>query len=236
MNKLYTTLGLSAVAALASMPLSTQAASVFDDFESYAAGSSLHGQDSWVGWGGSAGATGWASTAFAYGGAQSVFINSTSDLVRTFSGVDTGPWTFSIQQYIPSTATGDPFVILMSQYTSDGNGDWNIQTHWDLSSGVITAGNGNIATTVPILKDQWVEVRCDIDFTANTFTQYYGNTLLTSGTWQDATGPMALGALDLYGNTCNGVYYDNLTVIPEPSTLALLGLGTLALALRRKNR
>ena len=92
------------------------AAQVFDDFESYAVGSNLHGQGGWAGWMGNASAGALVSTNFSFSPIRSVNITGASDLVHTFSGATNGQWVFSVMQYIPSSSTGDSYVILMNTY------------------------------------------------------------------------------------------------------------------------
>src|ERR1035438_8924730 len=110
--------GISLVLLVCLAGLSGQAATraFFDDFESYAMGSNLHGQGGWAGWAGNARAGALVSTNFAFSPTRSVNITGASDLVHTFSGATNGQWVFSVMQYIPSSSTGDAYVILMNTY------------------------------------------------------------------------------------------------------------------------
>ena len=57
---------------------------------------------------------------------------------------------------------------------------------------------------------------------------YNGNTMLLTGKWQDLTS-VSIQLEDKYGITT----FDNLLFIPEPSSLVLLGLASLALRKRK---
>ena len=70
----------------------------FDDFESYAVGSNLHGQGGWTGWANNPNAGALVSSNFAFSPTRSVNIAGASDLVHTFSGATNGPWVFSVMQ------------------------------------------------------------------------------------------------------------------------------------------
>ena len=63
----------------------------FDDFESYAVGSNLHGQGGWTGWANNTNAGALVSTNFAFSPTRSVNITGASDLVHAFSGATNGP-------------------------------------------------------------------------------------------------------------------------------------------------
>src|SRR5882672_10566508 len=94
-------LALALFVSLAGLPAG---AAVFDDFESYAVGSNLHGQGGWSGWAGNPGAGAVVSTTFSFSPTRSVNVTGATDLVRTFSGVTNGQWVFKVMQYIPSTS------------------------------------------------------------------------------------------------------------------------------------
>ena len=66
----------------------------FDDFESYAPGSAIHGQGGWTGWDNTASAGAPASDAFAYSGAISVEIVPSADLVHIFD-ITGGKWVLT---------------------------------------------------------------------------------------------------------------------------------------------
>jgi hypothetical protein len=227
--------GLTPILAVAAVAVTAQAASFGEDFESYAAGSNMHGQGGWKGWDNSSGAGAVVSSAFSFNGTQSVNITGGSDLVHTFAGVTSGQYTFSIQQYIPSASTGQSYFILLNQYNDGGPYDWSVQTVFDLGAGTVKSDMAG--SPLPLVKNQWVEIRYLIDLGTSNVSEYYNGQLLASYAWHDASGFEALAAIDLYANNAGPVYYDALSVepVPEPTTLALLGLGTLALALRRRN-
>jgi hypothetical protein len=230
--------GIAAVVVLGSA-LNSSAANFFEDFESYANGSSLHGQGGWAGWDMSAGATGYASTNYAYAGLQSVRIVAASDLTHNFSGFNSGQVVLSIWQYLPANYAGDSFLILLNRYAPGGPDAWSAQIHANAGTGLLTSDNGGGAT-LPFAKSKWMEYRFNIDLAANTVSEYYGGTLLSTHQWYDPTDANALaqvGAIDLYGNNAGDVYYDNLsvTLVPEPTALSLLAVGGLMLALRRKS-
>jgi len=114
-------------------------ASVLDEgFESYVAGSAIHGQGGWKGWNNDAAAGASVSDAFAYGGSNSIAIAGASDLVHEFD-VAGGVWVMTAMQYIPSGGTGTSWFILLNSYDDNANQDWSVQTQFDLANGAITS-------------------------------------------------------------------------------------------------
>src|ERR1035441_7200715 len=189
----------------------------FDDFESYAVGSNLHGQGGWTGWANNPNAGAVVSTNFAFSPTRSVNITGASDLVHTFSDATNGPWVFSVMQYIPSTSTGTTAVILMNKYqppygTNDLN--WSVQIRNNMDTGQIISDLGG-GSSLPMIKDQWVEIRCEIDLTANSVSEFYNGQLLSTHAWQGGLGGPGLNeiqALDLFANNAAPVYYDNVSL------------------------
>jgi hypothetical protein len=229
--------GLVTIIALFGAISLTSAQSMFDNFDSYTVGS-IHGQGGWEGWTGIAGAAGDVTTLQASSGTQSLQVVAGNDTVRPFSGVAGGLWTLSLQQYVPSASSGGSWIILMNNYPTTPN--WSAQLFTDISGNAMTSSQVPIASA-PLVKDQWVDIRFEINLDANSVTSYYNNTLLATHAWQ-SSGINEFRALDLYpdedtaGGTAQvgSVFYDNvqLTLVPEPSTFGLLVLGGLAVLYR----
>src|ERR1017187_1123209 len=205
------------------------AAQVFDDFESYAVSSNLHGQGGWAGWMGNASAGALVSTNFSFSPIRSVNITGASDLVHTFSGATNGQWVFSVMQYIPSSSTGDSYVILMNTYQAPyatSNLSWSVQIQCNMATGQIISDYGGGAT-LPMLKDQWVEFRCEVNLASNSVSEFYNGQLLSTHLWQGGGGGPGLNeiqALDLFANNAGPVYYDNVSLalrgcVPPPANM-----------------
>jgi hypothetical protein len=178
-----------------------------EDFESYAAGSDLHGQAGWKGWDNDAAYGAPASDAFAVSGLNSVEIIGSADLVHEFD-LAGGMLEFSAMQYIPSGTTGTTYFILLNTYSDGGSKDWSIQTTFDLAAGNIGFWHGGGAT---ILYDQWVELKYIIDLDNNTVDKYYNGELIVTDQWDDNVHG-TLQCIDLFGNNASSVYYDDITV------------------------
>ena len=124
----------------------------------------------------------------------------------------------------------------MNNYPTTLN--WSVNLFTDISGNVIESDEVP-GSSVALLKNQWVDIRFEINLTANSVTSYYNNTLLATHPWQSG-GINELRALDLYPDEGAGtaqvgpVFYDNvqLTLVPEPSTIGLLLLGGLAILFR----
>src|ERR1039458_9450200 len=189
----------------------------FDDFESYAVGSNLHGQGGWTGWANNTNAGALVSSNFAFSPTRSVNITGASDLVHTFSGATNGQWVFSVMQYIPSTSTGTTYVVLMNTYRSPYGAtdlNWSVIIQNNMDSGQIISDLGGSATR-PMVKDQWVEVRCEINLASNSVSEFYNGQLLSTHAWQGGSGGPGLNeiqALDLFANNAGPAYYDNVSL------------------------
>lgn len=189
-----------------------------DDFDSYANGSDMHGQGGWKGWDNDPTFGALVTDAQANSAPHSVEIVGDSDLVRdTFTGITSGQWTLTAWQFIPAGFSGQTFFILLNTYADGGPNNWSTQVNFDDSTGLVT-NDGVSGGTASMVTDQWVEIRVEIDFDANTQDFFYDGSLLYSGTWTEENtggGTTNFGAIDLFANGATAVYYDDISLVPD---------------------
>lgn len=210
-----------------------------ENFDSYAAGSDMHGQGGWKGWDNNPGAGALVTNAFALSSPNSVDINGPSDLVHEFSGFTTGQWTVTGWSYVPGNFSGQSYFILLNTYADGGPNNWSTQIRLDSGLGQIVSENEGAA--LPLVYDTWVPLSVDVDLSANTQDIYYNNQLLSSKSWTEGVsggGVLNIGAIDLFANFATSVYWDDVTIcpigvacgVPVP-TVPAPGLAALALLL-----
>jgi hypothetical protein len=202
-----------------------------DNFDSYTAGSALHGQGGWAGWDNNAAATGYVSNAQSRSAPNSYeskwFLTDTAaDMVQQFSGYDTGKWIFAAYQYVPSDEVGQQYFILMNTYTAGGTHnqpDWSLQLVFSADTGTIYDYNDAAATTT-LITNAWIQIRVEIDLEADIQTVFYDNVQLQSKSWTGGVvpgGAKNIACVDLYSGDAatTSVYYDDISLVPQGSAL-----------------
>jgi uncharacterized repeat protein (TIGR01451 family) len=199
-------------------PLEWFIASWFDTFDSYAAGSQIHGQGGWKGWFNDPAAGALVSDLYAHSSPNSVEIVGASDLVHEYAGYTTGTWTYTAWQYIPSGFSGQSYFILLNTYNDQGiDLNWSTQVTFNSATGLVE-NLGITGGTLPLITDLWVELRVEIDLDSDTQAFFYDDQLLYEGTWTDENsgdGALNIGAVDLFANGASPVYYDDISLAGE---------------------
>jgi hypothetical protein len=194
----------------------------FDNFDSYGTDVSLHGVGGWKGWGNSPAATAYTRNTYARSTPNSVEIVNVSDLVHEYSGYTSGIWNYTAWQYIPASATGESYFILLNQYDDAGvSNNWSTEVDFNGALDTVT-NDGPAGGTLAMIRGEWVALRVEIDLYNDVQRFYYGGDLLFQDTWtggMSGDGILNIGAVDLYANSASPVYYDDISlaeVLPEP--------------------
>jgi hypothetical protein len=194
-----------------------------DDFESYGPGS-IQGMNGWQGWGFGTGdptLAGIVTTEQNHtpGGSKSLRIE-THDTVHLFSDYDVDAsayWVLRVRFYAPSTATGTGYCILLPDYDGGGGGTtWASVVIIVPEAGMIGSEEGKAA--LPLVTDQWTELRYEIDFANDLVVIFYEDVLLGSHQWSIGFGSPSIAAIDLYSPDSSGIYYDDPSLTPAFST------------------
>jgi hypothetical protein len=200
----------------------------YDNFDSYATGSSLHGQGGWEAWDNNPATTVYVTDDQSRSSPNSVdiawFGGVSGDIVQQFTDVNSGTWILSTWQYVPSSMTGISMLILMNTYT---HGSVHNLEHWSTQIEVSATGGyirdyDNPTETLPLITDDWVNIYIVIDFDADIQTIYYDNVELTSKSWTAGVSPGGvknLACIDLYAHDSpsTSVYYDDFSLdLPQP--------------------
>jgi hypothetical protein len=192
----------------------------------------LHGQWDWMGWEDDPVFDAQVTDVIARTGTLSLDIKEQADIVNTFEGADSGLWSFSAWQYIPSdyVAGGtSPYVgsyfLILNTYEPGGDHDWSVSYNFDSNDGMLKIyyGNGMNTVDVPYETDRWVKLEAVIDLD-NDWTQvYYDDSLVTEyswtgGVWGTSSAPLDIAAVDLWANSSTSIFYDDLVLerIEEP--------------------
>ena len=191
-----------------------------ENFDNYTLGSSMHGQGGWKGWDNDPQWTAYVTDNQSRSSPHSVDIRYPADLVHEFSGISSGNWTFIDWVYVPSDFSGQNYFILLGQY-DDGAGQenkWALQLRMDSSLGIIESEYD--ALSLPLIYDQWVEIRVDFDLDVDWFECYYDGELLIEKEWSAGPNnagdtPLKLEAVDLFCKEGTTVYHDDLSLDGE---------------------
>jgi hypothetical protein len=219
-----------------------------ESFDSYAtsgfpcatASPDCSGQNAWSLWytnepGGPQNAS--VSTAQSFSAPNSLRLSPFSDITRT-GMVSSGKWIVKAMVMFPSAATGSPrqvYFCVMNGYGGWNADNWSVQVCLDGSTTgpqASTVRTDLVATPppppavtniLPLLFDQWVELRAEIDLGADTYNVYYNNQLLLgqypySTITNATTGRKRIACVDIYSNGADGLYIDDVCVQPAPAS------------------
>jgi hypothetical protein len=194
-----------------------------ENFDSYETGSLLVGQGGWQAWDDNPAVKAYVSDNQSRSSPNSAeiawFSGVGADMVQTYSDVNSGQWRFIAWQYIPSDMQGNTLLILMNKYISGthNNQDWSLQLTFSATLGTVADYNA-ASKTLPLITDEWVQIRVDIDFEKDWQVIYYGNQELNKKIWTGGAGTsggvLNLAAVDLFADSTasSSVYYDDMKV------------------------
>ena len=204
------------------LPARVDAQFFFDNFDSYATGSTICGQGGWECWDLNPAADTTVTSAQSFNPPNSLLIAGAADIVHSFAGVTSGVWHARAVVYIPSTHSGESFFILLNQYAPGGPYNWSAQvvfcrvncvTGGAIPGFVSSLGGSDVGGTgtIPLILDQWVEIRAQINLSTNTYQLFYGGVMFENSQWT-VTGAMQLQTMDLFSNGANESYMDHAWV------------------------
>lgn len=195
-----------------------------DNFDSYPTGTTIIGQGGWMGWDNNS-AYNATLTSGGLSAPNRVFVTGSSDIVKPASAQASVRLLNSVRAkvFVPSTSVGDTYFILLNRYAHAGPYSWSVQLRMNAAQALIQENRAGAGPSLPLVTDQWKEIRCEIDTGNNVVSVYYDGQHLVTQPWKIPGDPNAqdlLAAVDLYSDNPNSVaYYDDLRVDPGGPTL-----------------
>ena len=204
-------LAAAAAVCVAALPARVEAQFFNEHFDTYATGSMIAGQGGWETWDNNPAANTTVVSTQAASAPNSLLTTGASDIVHQFAGVTSGIWHAKVKVFIPSTQTGESWVILLNTYVPNvhnGALDWSSQvvfcrtgcTTAGVVPGMVTSIGGSEVTvvgTTPLLLDQWTELHAQINLTTNQYQLFYNGVQFYNQPWT-VTAPVRVQAVDLY--------------------------------------
>ncbi len=188
-----------------------------DNFDSYENGQFLDGDpedEGWHGWDGVSDAGAYVVDDENLSAPHSVELIDQEDLVHEFEGIDSGQWTFTTFVYIPGNIMGIPYFIMLNTYSDGGPYHWSTQVAFDSNTGEVIS-EPELAI-LPLVYDEWVELRVEIDLDTDMQAIYYDGELLVEKVWSSGVseppGLTEIQCVDLWSSGASEHYYDNFTL------------------------
>lgn len=156
----------------------------------------------------------------------------------------------SVQVNISSDGGADYDVV--GQAPSQGFLSWRVKFHFqgavagspgtihvldDIDLVTPGAQLGFVNTTTVWSEGAYTELRVDMDAGANTINYFYGNTLIytsLAGVFAGTSVEQFVVVTDNFQEPNEVGDFDNVSIVPAPGALALLGLGLAGIARRRR--
>lgn len=227
---------LAGIAALATAAGSASAQWA-EDFESYGDGQLLYHVGGWSGFFDEMTVAGRATSAQARSGNRSILVGPGTDAVHPFiPNYTSGQWTLSAWMYMArEDHVEDTYFIVHNEFEFPGPFRWTIEMQFDYSTGTVL-DDFRPETPIPIAYDRWARIRIDFDLDNDVQTTWYDGQFLSTGTVRlDPSFPLAIANVNLFSAGATS-YYDDFRIIPAPGGAALMSLGALAIAGRRRRR
>jgi hypothetical protein len=192
-----------------------------ENFDSYTLGQFLDGtpdDGGWKGWDNDSAFGAFVVDVQVQSGPHSVEIADVVDLVHEFSGYNSGKWTFYAWNYIPDDYSGDASFLLLNTYTDGGpheNNHWSNAVTFNSVSGNVESWTGE---SLPIILDEWIEIRVEIDFDNDFQRIYYDDALLVGKSWTGGVEPggaLNLACVDLFSGPSSSteIFFDDLSIV-----------------------
>lgn len=185
-------------------------------------------------------------------GGRSLRLDPGSDVVVQLPVATSGQWRVRMMVYVPANTVGSSVIAVLNRYTpstpAGGDGAWDLSSRLTIDaqgpsqSGTIT--DGLMVFPIPELRvvyNRWVELRWDIDLTADRFSVYYDGALLgpanrvwsrnftyrgPSGAAGIATPTASIAALNLSGPSMvasplgRSIFVDDISMVRTSFELA----------------
>ena len=211
-----------------SIPLEPKSASTgivwSDNFDSYSLGQFLDGtpdDGGWKPWNGPTPAEGaYVVNEQSLSNPYSVEILGESDIVHEFTRICSGNWTFTDWVYVPTDFSGASGLTLDSYYPTPYN-EYTYRKQicviFDGDTGLVV-DYPSLLTTLPLITEQWVEIRVEIDFEADWLECYYNDELLIAKNWTESMwgrdSYLNLAAVNIFyvDPMDTPVYHDDLSI------------------------
>ncbi len=128
-----------------------------------------------------------------------------------------GAWTITAHILVPTSSHGRAFVNLLNTYPLNLN--WSTDIAIDADTGLVQDIGNPGGTPVPLVRNQWVELRIDVDLDGDTVSAFYDNQqFIFSRSWSNGdsgNGQKRLQALDIYSGEPVGIttmYVDDVSI------------------------
>ncbi|MEM7231962.1 MAG: PKD domain-containing protein [Planctomycetota bacterium] len=182
-----------------------------DSFDDYNPGDLLGQQPGWGTWD-QVGVDCPVTDELAASEPNSVRIESGTDVVA-LPIITGGRWTVRAKVYIPVEMTGDGYFILLNTYSHGGPKNWSTQIKFS-QAGVEALGGSEVAAVaevLPMIFDEWIELRIEVDLDGNTQEFYYDDQLFGRSAWQ-SSGSNTLQAIDLFSDGSTEFFIDDVII------------------------
>lgn len=196
-----------------------------ENFDSYPAGTNMDGVAGWEPWEDNIYLTAF-TTNFRWESPYNSLHMVNNSMVHEFDRQD-GIWIFRTAQYVDdysgNSGAGNALVLFN---TYNVNGPYNISARVRFSLATDTVISDFDGASLPLITDEWVQIRVIIDLNEDMQTFYYNDQLLYQKSWSSGflePGPTTFAAINLdNASSIGNIYYDSMSLTEVCGALAPL--------------